>query len=149
MPGRLAAWYRGVVAAMARGWGLVRLHPKCRLRLAAINGVNLRTGELSSTLSLRVTNVGREPVVVSGIALRHVGSTKESYLPARNLPKRLEPNDSVIEVFDCPGTLPTDAVALYEYDTSGVEWELPKKQLKELLRHQISGSDVGDKSRSH
>jgi len=135
MPGRLAAWGRGVVATIARAVGLSRLRPKCGLRMAVMYGVNLRTWQLSSTFTLQVTNIGREPVVVSGIALRRRSTTGEYCFSSRNLPKLLEPNDSVIQVFDCPGTLLTDADALYAYDSRGIEWQLPQKELKKLLKH--------------
>ena len=129
MPGRLAAWWRGVVTTIARARG-----QRCRLSLAVMQDVDLPREELSSTLILEVTNIGREPVVVSGIALRRRSATEEYCFSTHIFPKLLEPNDSVIAVFDCPRTVLTDAEGLCAYDSRGIKWQLPKKQFKKLLK---------------
>lgn len=132
-----AAWWATAVVSVAVGWSIVRrLRPKCGLRLITLYGIKLQMPPSWHTFALRVTNVGKEPVVVSGIAVRSRGGGEEHLLASRSLPKRLEPNESIDEPFDLTSGLPRDAEALYAYDSSGEVWKLPKNRLKELLEHQ-------------
>jgi hypothetical protein len=105
------------------------------LRLTALYGVKLRMPSLRQAFAVRVTNVGEAPVVVSGIAVRSRAGVEERFLAPRNLPKYLEPNESIDEPFDPTSGLPFDAEALYAYDSSGKAWKLPKNRLKELLQY--------------
>jgi len=132
-----AAWWATAVVSVAVGWSIVRrLSPKCGLHLTALYGIKLQMPPSWHAFALRVTNIGKEPVVVSGIAVRSRGGGAEHLLASRNLPKRLGPHESIDEPFGLTSELPPDAEALYAYDSSGKVWRLPKNQLKELLEHQ-------------
>ena len=103
--------------------------------MLVLYGVQLRMPSLRQAFAVRVTNVGKEPVVVSGIAVRSHAGVEERFLVPRNLPEYLEPNESIDERFDPTSGLPFDAEALYAYDSSGKAWKLPKNRLKELLQY--------------
>jgi hypothetical protein len=112
------------------------LRPKCRLQVMSLCGVKLQMQPVWQLLGVRATNIGKEPVVASGIAVRCRGRAEECFLVSRNLHKRLEPNESIDELFDPRNGLPTDAEALYANDSSGGEWRLPQNRLKQLLEQQ-------------
>lgn len=119
---------------------LLAFRTKPGLRLTPLYSVNLRTTPLRQCFGVRVTNVGKEPIVVSGVAAATRGRSVEYLFASRNLPKRLEPNESVDELFNLAMGLPADTDALYACDSSGREWRLPQRRLKELLQHQVQAS---------
>lgn len=134
--GEWAVRWAIAVYKIAPGWSIFPdLRPRSKLRLTALYGPKMRMPPSWQPLAIRVTNVGKQPVVVTGIAVRCCGGSVEYSLASRNLPKRLEPNQSIEEPFDLGSGLLTDAEALYAYDSSGQEWRLPQHRLKEL-RHQ-------------
>jgi len=138
-----SGWVRWgvIVSSIAQPLSMLRgLRRKSGLCLAALYGPELCPTESSQPLALRITNVGRESVVVSGIAVRRRGGSVECFLASRNLPRRLEPNESTDEPLDPATGLPTDAEELYACDSSGHEWPLCQCGLKELLEHQAQAA---------
>lgn len=120
---------------------LLALLTKPGLRLTPLYSVNLRVpSPVRQCFGVRVTNVGKEPIVVSGIAAATRDRSVEYLFASRNLPKRLEPNESVDEPFNLALGLPADTETLYACDSSGREWRLPKRLLKELLQHHAQAS---------
>ena len=111
------------------------LRTKPRLRLTPLYGINLRS-PWRQCFGVRVTNVGKGSIVVSGVAAATRGRSIEYLFASRNLPKRLEPNECVDEPLDLAMALPADTEALYACDSWSREWRLPQRRLKELLQHQ-------------
>jgi hypothetical protein len=133
--GDIVAWWGAIAGTVALGWNVLRhTRSKGRMKLEGIYEMNSANALLPPGFAVRVTNVGRKPVLVQGLAIeRKKGSTPSHYFfPCQN-PTMLARAKFFVQVIDRTGWLPTDAKRLYAWDSSGKRWYLGRKQFRWLI----------------
>ena len=128
------AWWGAIIATVALVWNIMRdVRRRGRLKLEAMYGVYL-SGRLQqpSKLTMRITNIGTEPIVAQGIGADR-GEDAHDLFTCTSIPRRLEPGEFTVEIFQSGTELSRDTRKLYVWDSKGKKWLLPKKRLRELL----------------
>jgi len=131
----LAVW-GAIVATAAMAWNISRdLGDKGKLKLEAMIGRMYPDHTDRDYLVINITNVGKRPVLVKGLAAmkgKKCEGPRGLWLCPRGLPAMLKEGEFHIEYSHDFGFLDKDVEKIYVWDSTGREWKLPKKILKRL-----------------
>lgn len=137
----LAIW-GAVVSTFAVGWQFYRdLVQRGRLRVSCYIGIMVGGGvrDPNKYLVYNVTNIGREPVM-----LTHIGGRKKknSFIlnPHQRLPRMLKPGEYVLEYSHSLEVLGQELVALTATDSLGRTWKAPRRQVRKLKSDYAAGA---------
>jgi hypothetical protein len=133
----LALW-GAVIATAALTWNIVRdIGERPKVKIDAMIGRMYPDHADRSYVILTMTNIGRRPVFIKGwgATLKKDGpQPKGLVVRPHGLPKMLSESEYHIEFTHDFRVLAPEVERLYVYDSSGREWKLTRKQLRELRK---------------
>jgi len=133
--GFLAVW-GAILSTVALIWNLVRdSRDKGRLKIDAMIGKIYPDHTDRDYLVVTVTNVGKRPLLVKGwggMKRKKASQPRGLMITPRGLPRMLRESEYHIEYTHDLKILDADTERIYVWDSSGKEWALSKRQLKEL-----------------
>ena len=80
-----------------------------------------------------VTNIGRRQIMVKGIGYEYRTKKKAAVFKCRSLPKMLKEGEDCEEYFHYLSFI-SDFKRFYAYDSSGKEWNVGKRDIKQLKK---------------
>ena len=132
----LIAAYSAFVATFVLGWNVFRdLTDKGKLKVHCYIGNLIFPGgptDNKDYLVYSVTNVGRRAVLVT-----HVGGQKKKkdfMIVPRDLPKKLEPGDYLMEYTDDLSCLSKDLKTLFVIDSLGKQYKVKRATVRNLKK---------------
>jgi hypothetical protein len=139
----LAVW-GAIISTAAMAWNLARdLGNRGKLHVMCYPGkVYGSPNPLDKGVKLvyRVTNVGRQPIVVTTIG-GAIAKDRHFLIQFRGeCPRTLQPGDYLLEYSSDLSVLDDRPIALWAIDSTGKHWKVPKKNLRWLLeQHEERG----------
>jgi hypothetical protein len=130
------------ISLISLGWNVYKdIFDKGRLRLNASIGLMVPDPSNKTRLFLKITNVGRQPILVNGWGM-YIGKGKQRqnyFIMPHYLPKMLAPGEFVTEMTD-PEVLAQDVRSIHAWDSLEKKWFTPPKQVKQVKRIWIDSS---------
>ena len=132
----IIAAYSAVAATFVLGWNIFRdITDKGRLKVHCYIGNIIIPGgptDNKDYLIYSVTNTGRRSVLVT-----HVGGKKKRHdfmIVPRDLPKKLQPGDHLMEYSDDLSCLNRDLKSLFAIDSLGKAYKVKQRTLRNLKK---------------
>ena len=133
----LAVW-GALMSTAAIAWNIARdLGDKGRLKLEGMVGKMYPDHTDRNYLVITITNVGKRPVMVKGVAAkkgRSVKGPRGVWLVPRGLPTMLAQGEYHTEYTHEFGFLSSEVKEIYAWDSTGKKWKLPRSELRQLRK---------------
>jgi hypothetical protein len=130
------AVYGAVISTLAIYLNFRRIYlDRGSLKLTAM--VARRTDDPSGRcyLSFKITNIGRRPIQVEGLASkRKLIGKKHAVMICRNIPKMLSEGETVLEMFDNFRFISDEPWSIFVWDSAGKNYRMRRRHLKSLYR---------------
>lgn len=132
----LIAVYAATLSTIIFIWNIIKDFNdkgKLKIRFYIGNLITPTTGEVSKEFLIwSIVNTGRKPIIVTNIGGK--GKVKNFIFTGINLPKKLEPGESINGYFDNYSQILKEAISLGVYDSLDKYYSISKKEFKKLKK---------------